>query len=94
MVTSFTTKNRFSSKLEQCHQNPDDLVNSLTAIGAILMVVDENERKIFFEIEFESVVTPKREASIMAAGGFALCNDLYSCRPGTLHYCLFTSSPF
>ena len=70
MVTSFTTKNRFSSKLEQCHQNPDDLVNSLTAIGAILMVVDENERKIFLEIEFESVETPKREASIMAAGGF------------------------
>ena len=34
------------------------------------MVVDENERKIFLEIEFESVETPKREASIMAAGGF------------------------
>jgi len=43
---------------------------SPTAIGAILMVVDENERKIFLEIEFEGVETPKREASIMAAGGF------------------------
>ena len=33
------------------------------------MVVDENERKIFFEIEFESVETPKREASIMDGSG-------------------------
>ena len=94
LVISFQQITGFKSKLVQCHHNLDDFVHSLTAIGAILMVVDENERKIFFEIEFESVVTPKREASIMAAGGFALCNDLYSCRPGTLHYCLFTSSPF
>ena len=35
------------------------------------MVVDENERKIFLEIEFESVETPKREASIMAREGIS-----------------------
>ena len=70
LVISFQQITCFKSKLVQCHHNLDDFVHSLTAIGAILMVVDENERKIFFEIEFESVVTPKREASIMAAGGF------------------------
>ena len=59
------------------------------------MVVDENERKIFFEIEFESVETPKREASIMDGSGrvYVMISATTVLPAWALPYCVYLRSP-